>query len=195
MLLAAPHAAVSGAPADAAAAGTEADPEHSTTIASGRAPGDYVPTFYVRAVTGPLRNKSVCYVCRHGDRPVVMILLRQVGPELKSLFRNVDRLVERNRASGLKSFGVLLSDEGFPATGRVQTFAFENRIATPLCVAGEAVASPTCQNVHSDAAVTIVLYRDRRVIATHSLRPDELAVARYRPVIESVKRLAAEAGF
>ena len=53
------------------------------TLNSGRAVGEYVPTFYSRAVTGPLMNKSICYVCRNGARPVVMILMRRVEPEWK----------------------------------------------------------------------------------------------------------------
>ena len=47
-------------------------------LRSGRAVGEYVPTFYVRAVNGPLMNKSVCFVCRNGSRPVVMVLLQEM---------------------------------------------------------------------------------------------------------------------
>ncbi len=52
----------------------------NSSTASGKV-GEEVPSFYVRTVTGPLAGKSVCYVCRHGDRPVVMVLLRELGPE------------------------------------------------------------------------------------------------------------------
>ena len=45
----------------------------NSSAASGKV-GDEVPSFYVRTVTGPLAGKSVCYVCRHGDRPVAMVL-------------------------------------------------------------------------------------------------------------------------
>src|SRR5215471_11679796 len=58
-------------------------------LQSGPRVGDKVPTFYVRAVTGPLKNKSVCYVCRNGDRPVVMLFIRQITPELKQLLRAI----------------------------------------------------------------------------------------------------------
>ena len=72
-------------------------------IRSGRDIGQPVPSFYVRAVTGPLRNKSVCYVCRNGSRPCVMILFRNTGPALGKLLKEIDKVVDRNRVAGLRS--------------------------------------------------------------------------------------------
>jgi len=159
---------------------------------SGRAVGDEVPSFYVRAVTGPLRNKSVCYVCRNGARPVVMVLLREVEPELKPLLETVDRLVDRNRAAGLRSFGVLLSDDPGGAVSTVQTFAFNNKVAMPLTVATETVGGRGCQAVHPDAAVTVVLYRERRVVARFAYRSGDLNPPRIRDLTESIREFAAQ---
>ena len=66
-------------------------------IRSGRNIGQAVPSFYVRAVTGPLRNKSVCYVCRNGSRPCVMVLFRNTGPALGKLLKAIDKVLHRNR--------------------------------------------------------------------------------------------------
>ena len=41
-------------------------------LTSGPAAGKEGPSFFVRAITGPQMNRSVCFVCRNGDRPVVM---------------------------------------------------------------------------------------------------------------------------
>src|SRR5258708_1314941 len=80
-------------------------------LQSGLKVGEKVPTFYVRAITGPLKNKSVCYVCRNGDRPVVMLFIRQITPELKRLLKGIDGEVDQHRASGLRSFGVFLAGD------------------------------------------------------------------------------------
>jgi hypothetical protein len=45
-------------------------------LESGPKTGSTINQFFVRAVTGPHRNRSVCYVCRYGSRPVVMVLLQ-----------------------------------------------------------------------------------------------------------------------
>lgn len=161
-------------------------------LSSGRQAGETVPQFYVHAVTGPLMNKSVCYVCRNGGRPVVMILLRELRPELTPLLKDVDQIVDAHRAAGLRSFAVFLSEEPKGSLGIVQTFAFDHKIAMPMTLATESVAAPDCQNVHPDAAATVVLYRNREVVTTFAFRADELEAGRFREVIERVHRFAEE---
>ena len=117
----------------------------SMPLKSGPMVGDHVASFYTRAVTGPLMNKSVCYVCRNGQRPVVMVLLRRVDAELKPLMKSLDKLVDGNRAVGLRGFGVLIDNNSVQATSAVQTFAFDNKISIPLTISGEAVAAASGQ--------------------------------------------------
>lgn len=178
-----------GEPAQVAGGSARAETT-SRSLDSGPAVGEYVPSFYSRAVTGPLMNKSVCYVCRSGSRPVVAVFVRSVEPRLASLLKNIDRVVDRNRVVGLRSFGVMLSDDPFSDVGAVQTFSFDNKIAMPLTVASDSVATPSCQNIHADAAVTVVLYRQRRVEKRHAFRAGEMTADEVRTVIEDVKRFA-----
>ena len=135
--------------------------------------GAAVASFYTRAVTGPLRNKSLCYVCRNGERPVVMVLLRRIDPELQPLLKTVDRLIDKHRADGLRGFGVYFHDDSVKATSAVQTFAFDNKIAMPLTIAGETVANGTLK-VDRKAAITVVLYRKRRVVRSWTFQSGEL---------------------
>lgn len=161
-------------------------------LKSGRQVGEYVPTFYCRVVTGPLMNKSVCYVCRNGSRPVVMVLVRKVTPELKPLLKSLDRIVDENRAIGLKSFGVLLSDDPVRDASSLQTFAFDNKISIPLTIANNTVADSSGMKVHSDAAVTVLLYRNRRVVSNFSYRDGELKSSQIQTVLKRVRRFAME---
>ena len=161
-------------------------------LKSGPMVGDHVASFYTRAVTGPLMNKSVCYVCRNGQRPVVMILLRRVDAELKPLMKSLDKLVDGNRAVGLRGFGVLIDNNSVQATSAVQTFAFNNMISIPLTISGEAVAAASGQKIHRDAAITIVLYRKRKVVATFSFRSGELKAADVQRVLKRVRRLIGD---
>ena len=161
-------------------------------LVSGRGVGEYVPQFYSRVVTGPLMNRSVCFVCRNGQRPVVMVLVRRLEPGLKPLLRNIDRLVDRNRTTGLRSFGVYLSSDPFRSISRVQTFSFNHHIKMPLTVSTDAVAAESCQHLHPEAAVTIVLYQRRRVVGQFGFRNDELTFDRVRDVIQAVKRFAGD---
>lgn len=174
--------------ADAGAANQSED----EPLSSGLDVGAEVPSFYSRVVTGPLRNRSVCYVCRYGRRPVVMVLLRKVGPDVRPLLRNIDRVVDHRRGSGVRSFGVLICDDPVKTAPSVQTFAFNGRIAMPLTVAAHAVAADGCQNVHLDAAATVVMFRNGRVEATRALREEDLTVENVRSVLKDVREFAGD---
>ena len=156
---------------------------------SGLQHGEDVPFFYSRVVTGSLMNKSVCFVCRNGNRPVVMLLMRQLKPEFANLMRTVDKLVDGNRAVGLKSFGVLISDEPFRDSSAVQTFAFDSKVKMPLTVGTDAIANNTCQRLHEDAELTVVLYRNRSVVKNYSFRMSQLKDADVAAIAKSIHRL------
>ncbi len=158
-------------------------------LESGRRIGEGVPSFYVRTVTGPLRNKSVCYVCRNGSRPCVMVLFRNTPPTLGQLLKAIDKVVDQNRARGLKSFGVLISADPGQAISRLQTLAFDQKIHLPLSVATDVVGLPSCQNVHRQAEVTVVLYRRQKVVARYGFRAGKLDPAATRRILAGIKLL------
>lgn len=160
-----------------------------SSLDSGRAIGEYVPTFYTRVVTGPLMNRSVCYVCRNGRRPVVMVFLRKLGPDLKPLLKQVDSLVDEHRAEGLRSFGVHVSDSPASAISDVQTFSFDHKIRLPLTVGSSAIAEPHCQNLNAQADVTVVLYQDRRVVSRFAFRAGEIQSPEIEQVTQSIQKL------
>ena len=100
------------------------------------------------------------------------------------------RVVDRNRILGLRGFGVLLSSDSIKATSIIQTFSFNHKITIPLTVAGEGVGAPSCQNVHSEAAITIVLYRRRKVVEKFVFRKGELKREDVRHVINRIREFA-----
>jgi hypothetical protein len=134
-------------------------------------PDGEVPSFYVRAVTGPLAGKSVCYVCRNGDRPVVIVMLRDLSPEATSLLKELDQAVNRNRASGLRCFAVLFSDKPQRDSARLQTLAFDEKIELPLTIAGEAAMQGSTLAFPPEATLAVITYQDRRIIERFSFSP------------------------
>ncbi|MBS0205729.1 MAG: hypothetical protein JSS49_22740 [Planctomycetes bacterium] len=126
--------------------------------------GTEVPSFYVRAVTGPLAGKSVCYVCRNGDRPVVIVFLRDLGPDVTALLKDLDRTVDRHRADGLRCFAVLLTETPQRDSARLQTLAFDEKIELPLTVTGDATTQGSTLAFPRDSSVAVVTYQDRRIV-------------------------------
>jgi hypothetical protein len=185
VLAAAPSFGLDDAPASWAEARKE-------PLQSGLKVGDKIPTFYVRAVTGPLKNKSVCYVCRNGDRPVLMIFVRQITPELKRLLKGIDDEVDRHRAAGLRSFAVFLAGENEELLPQVQTLAFDEKINLPLTIAAAPSDGSAGRTIHPDAAVTVILYRDQTVTANFALRAAELNDDTIEAILKSTRALAAD---
>lgn len=156
-------------------------------------PGKEVPSFYSRVVTGPLKNQSVCFVCRNGDRPTVMVITRKLTPELKLFLRNVDRLVDDHRASGLKCFGVYLQDELLPAIAQVQTFAFEARLKLPLTVGSSTITAASCLDIAPEIETAIVLYRNKSIVASHNFAPEKFTREQMQPLLREIVDLVMPA--
>lgn len=149
---------------------TEAD----RLLKSGPDVGKEVPSFFVRAITGPQMNRSVCFVCRNGDRPVVMLLMRRLESGTAAVLKGVDELVDRRRAEGLRAFGVMLSDEPMKVAPHLQTVSFDNQLNLPLGVGPESLGEPDSLSVATTASLTIVVYQDRKVLWAEGLRSAEL---------------------
>ena len=154
--------------------------------------GDEVPSFYVRAVTGPLAGKSVCYVCRHGDRPVVMVLVRELGTHTTSLLKELDQCVNQHRADGLRCFAVLVTGTPQREAPRLQTLAFDEKLELPLTLTGEAVAAATALNIAPDAALTAILYEDRHIVSRFSFRSGACDAEARQTIVSSAKLLAGQ---
>lgn len=184
-----------GASTSALAADTKPAPPASGEAKSGKPldsgpkTGSTVHSFFVRAVTGPHRNRSVCYVCRYGARPVVMVFIQKVDPKLPELLKAIDKIVDANRVTGLRSFGVLVTDESSRAVPVLQTMAFDERIRMPLTAATTAVAGPGGNRLHREAATTVVLYREQKAVTNLAFRHGKLDEAATKQVLGGIKEL------
>ena len=158
-------------------------------LQSGRDVGDDVPYFYVRDVTGPRANLAVCYVCRHGNRPVVMTFARQVSRPLGDLLKQIDTAVDDRRGEGLRSFTVFINDDSQQLAGRLLDLARDESLSMPLCISARHVESPSSQNLNSDADVTVVLYAQRKVVANFAFREGELTAESRQAVLDAVAQL------
>ena len=149
--------------------------------------GSTIHPFFVRAVTGPHRNRSVCYVCRYGSRPVVMVLVQKVDPKIGLLLTAIDRVIDQNRLAGLRGFGVLVTDQSAQAVPILQTIAFDQKVHMPLTAATTSIAGAGCHNLHPEAATTLILYRNQKAVETISLRFGQITPGRISKVTEQIR--------
>lgn len=164
----------------------ELSPTPETAVATGE-----IPSFYVRAVTGPLAGKSVCYVCRNGERPAVIVLLREIGPDVTLLLKELDRKVNRHRAEGLRCFAVLLTDTPQRDAARLQTLAFDEKIELPLTLLGESATQGSTLAFSREATVSVVTCQDRRIVERFSFKTGACDENARRSVIAAAEKLVA----
>jgi hypothetical protein len=154
----------------------------------------YVPTFQVRNSTGPFVNRSVCHVCRNGDRPVVMVVMREVGPKQRMLLRNIDRSVTTRRGEGLRAFGVFLGDRPREDFDQIRTFAFNGRIEMPVGLSSPSLADQSLLDIPADAETTVFLYENRRVVSRTEFKPGAPNHEQLRDLLDAIGQLGTNQG-
>lgn len=159
---------------------------------SGPEIGSEIASFYIRAVTGPHAGKTTCYVCRNGDRPVVMVFLRELGPDSARLLRQLNAAVDAHRADSLRCFVVLLSDSTIKDSARLQTLSFDEKLDIPLTIASDAAIGPIARTMAPQAAITVVLYNDLKVLSCHAYRSGKCDDVACRAIAAAAIKMATE---
>ena len=97
--------------------------------------GDRLGTFQVRDCTGPAAGKTLCYVCRYGARPMVVIFTRRVADDLGQLAARLDRLIARHRDQRLAAVIVYVGRDTADTEKSLKQLAESHRLAfTPLSI-------------------------------------------------------------
>ncbi|PQO45504.1 hypothetical protein [Blastopirellula marina] len=80
---------------------------HLVSLQLGEQPG----AFQVEDVTGPAAGESLCYRCKYGSRPTVVIFAREVNPSVANLVQQIDQKVSENEEKKLAAFMVALNED------------------------------------------------------------------------------------
>ncbi len=74
----------------------------------------------------------------------------------------------------------------------MQTLAFDEKLDLPLTLAGEAIAAEVALNVEPDAAITVVLYEDRRIVSRFAHRSGSCTETARRAIVSAAEKLATQ---
>lgn len=153
-------------------------------VKSGPQVGDAVPgPFEPLNITGPAAGEKSCLYCRFGSSPVAMIFAREATPEVKALLQKIDSCCTKN--DEMNSCVVFCSDDSHMEK-QLKSMAKDAGLKK-LVVSMDKANGPEAYNVSNDAAVTVLLYRDRKVKANYAFKKGELNDS-------AVEKVAAEAG-
>jgi len=136
--------------------------------------GGPLGVFHVTKVAGAVDDavepgETLCYRCRYGSRPMVLVFARDTGGRVPELLKAMDKTVAENEEAKLKGLLTLLGEDSAALkedAGKIAAKADVKLI--PVVVAKETKTGPLNYKLSGDAEVTIVLARDSQVVSTRT---------------------------
>lgn len=154
--------------------------------------GDSVGVFYVTKVAGADHDgvrpgEQLCYRCRYGSSPMVMVFARRTGGRVTELVKRIDRAVFSNRKRRLKGLVTMMGDSSSAvkaAAGEVAAAAKVEHV--PIVVAKELQTGPLNYKLPADADVTVVVAKDSQVVKTHTFTSEKVDIAAVMNEVEKI---------
>jgi hypothetical protein len=160
-------------------------------VKSGLQAGEAVTSIFEPLnVNGEYAGEQYCLVCENGANPVAMIFAREASEPLVRLIARLDAATAKHRDQDMGSFVVFLSDqEGL--SQRLKEIARKQSLKH-LVLSIHDPTPPDGFEVSSEADVTVVLYREFKVLANHAFRKGELSDAAAEKILADVPKILAE---
>jgi hypothetical protein len=177
----------------ALAIGTFAAAARAAEFTSGPQVGDLVGAFTVEKAAGAADDgvpvgEHLCYRCRMGNRPMVMVFAHSPDAQLASLVKQLDKVVADNKEKKMGSFVSLLGDKPEDLKAEANSFVEKNKIENiAFVVPEENKAGPGDYKLNDKADVTVLIYRQGKVAANHALAAGGLSD-------DEIKKIIADTG-
>jgi hypothetical protein len=163
----------------------------SAEVTSGPQVGEKVGAFTVTKVTGNPddgvdEGKTLCYRCKMGNRPVVMVFARSADEKFAKFLKNLEGELEEHADEKLTAFvNMIGTDEeslkkaaaGFVAKHDIKRIAF--------VVPTNAENGPDNMKIAPDADVTVVCYKGGEVKANHAFAKGGLSDEKIDALVEA----------
>lgn len=153
--------------------------------------GDTAGVFYVTKIAGAKDDgvqtgQELCYRCRYGSRPIVMVFTRESTKQVQQLVKTIDKAVDKNQEAHLKGLVTFMGDDIAEVKENASEFA-KNADAkhVPVVIAKETDTGPANYKL-DESEVTVVVAKDSQVVATHRFEADKINIA---AVMTEVKQI------
>lgn len=132
-------------------------------IESGLKEGKFVGAFYVTKLAGASDDgvsvgKNLCYRCKNGGRPQVMVFTRSTDPKVQQLVKKLDGALAKNSSKELRAFVNCLSDSKASAEKAAKALAANTDAKhVPFVVPNEFENGPADYGINAKADITILM--------------------------------------
>ncbi len=154
--------------------------------------GDPIGAFYVTKVAGAEADgvksgSDLCYRCKYGQRPMVMVFTRSSGEKVTELVAELDKAVAANSDAQLRGFVTVMgSDQSSLKSSAKKIAESSGAKQIPVTVALDSENGPANYQLDPKAEVTVIVADESQVVASHSFSADSVDVA---AVIKEVSQL------
>ena len=114
---------------------------------------------------------------------MVSIFTRSITDNLASLVKQVDTAVAKNKASQLKAFVVVLSDDPDATEPKLKALAKKHGIKNVPLTVFDGISGPPSYKINKGADTTVLMWRGGRVRVNHGFEKGKLNKAAVKAVV------------
>ncbi|HLJ95284.1 MAG TPA: hypothetical protein VKU02_19050 [Gemmataceae bacterium] len=165
-------------------------------LKSGPQPGETIPgPFHYLNVNGAHAGNPHCLVCEFGLRPVVLIFAREAPSDqapLAVLLQKLDEAMDRYKNAELRAGVVVLNEDFAKEETRkdlVRRWEGTAKDLKHVLVAVAGPDGPENYNINKNADVTVLLYKEHKVVANFAFAKDKLTEKDVNAILVAMKGL------
>lgn len=144
-------------------------------VKSGLAVGKSIAPFYVTKTAGAEEDgvacgDNLCYRCKNGARPQVMVFTRSTDEKVIALVKKLDEQLKKNEESQLRAFVNMLGESKDAAADSVKKLAEASKAKqVPFVVPNEFENGPEDYGISPKAELTIIIANESKVVANYAV--------------------------
>lgn len=141
---------------------------------SGLQAGAFIDAFYVTKVAGAADDgvevgKNLCYRCKNGGRPQVMVFTRSSDPKVVKLVQGLDAAIAKNSGKQLRAFVNYMGEDKSAAKADAEKLAATSKAKNvPFVLPNELENGPDNYGINPKVEVTVIMAEGGKVLANHS---------------------------
>lgn len=170
-------------------------PAFAAALKSGVQPGELIAPFDVVKCAGAADDgtpvgEQLCYRCKYGNRPMVMVFSRKADDSVASLVKKLDAAVEKNADDKLAAFVNLLGDNEEALESHAKELGKKSAAPNvPIVVPVEYENGPADYGISPDAEVTVILAVKGKVVANRAYGSGQFSKKSVDTILSDVPKL------
>jgi hypothetical protein len=167
-------------------------------LKSGLQPGAPIGAFDVLKCAGAVDDgvkvgTQLCYRCKYGARPMVMIFSRGGSAPVAALAKQLDKAVAENSDKKLAAFVNLLGEDREKLEADAKQLGAKSQLANvPVVVPVEFENGPDNYGINPKADVTVILAQGGKVKATHAFAKGEFGTKGAEAVVADLPKILGQ---